>query len=522
MEEVEGVRNAITTTYSAQGSGSDHHARHVAESEAESETQSASPSDSGSAFTQPAPTPAFEPAEVSPDHTTRHREEALPPSTAPVSPPETTLSGELGSPSFPLLAGDFETAQPGSGAESARSVVDSQEASAVDGEGDRAGGGAGAIETVSSDDRLRTSARTEGEPPLLNSEVAGGKDFPPGDGGAAAATAAASQRPTAGSLEGEEDGTKSDVGSATNLAAPPAEAAQASPVQANDAGSRASGSEGGNSLRGGVGNEGTVARGTAASADVPPGGFAEETAPKGPESGAPSSSPPPWRGQSNAPAGGVAADANLTTGSGPNASSGVQDVGGLNGGGGLSQHRAGPASSSVPVDAPSSPLPASVSGAQGGGTSSTSTSSSSSSGGGGSVNANLLGGSASIFKPLTQKIKSLELNQSLLEGYVQDLNRKILADFEEFARELEGADGVLTNITAELAKLAATVAEQDERAAMQQKEWAVEMQRSAAERCVGWIAGRSGLTFLNEFGVTAIEARQIFFSLDLLVRLEFT
>ena len=83
---------------------------------------------------------------------------------------------------------------------------------------------------------------------------------------------------------------------------------------------------------------------------------------------------------------------------------------------------------------------------------------------GGSRAADLLGGTG-IMKTLTQKIKSLELNQSLLEGYVQDMNQKLLADVDGFAAELEGTELSTQNLTAAVERLAAAHAAAEERAA---------------------------------------------------------
>ena len=45
-----------------------------------------------------------------------------------------------------------------------------------------------------------------------------------------------------------------------------------------------------------------------------------------------------------------------------------------------------------------------------------------------------------IFKPLINKIKSLELNQSLFDGYVEDLNKKYLDAFKDVEEEIVGLE----------------------------------------------------------------------------------
>eukprot|EP00958_Prasinococcus_capsulatus_P029629 scaffold7576_cov417-Prasinococcus_capsulatus_cf.AAC.6 len=46
-----------------------------------------------------------------------------------------------------------------------------------------------------------------------------------------------------------------------------------------------------------------------------------------------------------------------------------------------------------------------------------------------------------IFKTLINKIKSLELNQSLFDGYVEDLNQKYLDAFHDIEQEIAGLEG---------------------------------------------------------------------------------
>ena len=60
------------------------------------------------------------------------------------------------------------------------------------------------------------------------------------------------------------------------------------------------------------------------------------------------------------------------------------------------------------------------------------------------------GGDANVFRMLAQKIKDLELNQSLLSRYVESLNTRYGETLEQFGKEIDEIEDGVSNSTEQL------------------------------------------------------------------------